>query len=50
MKKCPVCQSTKISEGIVNRELVFACKKCGYLNKNQGTNLKSSCKFSSLPS
>ncbi len=32
-KKCPVCNSSKITKAIVKGKLIFNCKKCGYINK-----------------
>lgn len=37
MKKCPACNSTRISEEIIDGELVIVCLKCGFLNKRKIT-------------
>ena len=40
MKKCPTCNSTRVSTTIIKEEeslvRVIICKKCGYINKVKG--------------
>lgn len=33
MKKCPICNSTRIIKGIIKNQKIFKCKKCGYNNE-----------------
>lgn len=33
VKKCPRCNSTRISKEIIDGELVIYCLKCGFVNK-----------------
>lgn len=34
MKKCPVCNSSKINKLLEGEEVIIVCSKCGYKNKN----------------
>jgi len=33
MKKCPACNSTRITFAVISGDRIIKCKRCGYIHK-----------------
>lgn len=41
MKKCPRCNSSRITKQVIDGELVISCARCGFVNKRSLSSLNN---------
>lgn len=42
MRKCPCCNSTRITEQVIDDKYVISCSRCGFTNKRDLSSLENS--------